>query len=61
MLELAEDRFEGGERPLAKSRRAAAAASAARAVEWCAICVSAFLPLLEPMPEVSAEAIHGAP
>lgn len=32
-LELAEDCFEGGDRPLAKLRRAAAAASAARTVE----------------------------
>jgi len=33
MLEFAEDRLEGGEGPLAKFRRAAAATSAARAVE----------------------------
>ena len=51
MLELAEDRFEGGERPLAKSRRAAAALSAARTVGerpfWLGAC-SLLLYTLEP-------------
>ena len=45
-LESAEDRFEGGDRPRAKSLRAAAAASAARTVGEFLICMDGELSLL---------------